>query len=591
MMEVEEDPSSQFVDFTSATALEQFASDVEQALLGWQLGGKGHAAPQGFQARIYARAKALRFSSTSYTLSLLAAGKNPSQDKWREGSEHFTPAMLALADASRDFSWGGQAQEDEEDTKAESLYGEEEVVSRAEVVDNARRWFGVDEFLLLTRATQRDVEKAPMTQKLRARSDDEDDNGDAAVKTEKQGVVDGEIGVEGISDSPIDQNEAGLLLSALTIALNNCNCTIPAFVPVFELSKGTWIGSAIPGETGNVAIALETDSVPELNPNQSCISGLLDFFKQKLQLPPRTEEKCRLAVEDTGSIGMSMTVSASFGFHWTRLEDPRDDSAVDTSKHPAEWLEYLASTHKQQPSHIQQISSHIFSNRPYLGPPSSPINVMKLKVGWPNLRDGTYVDNVVHSTLDPQTAPDWTLKVEFHNLVTDNTRKPQLSLSKMIANLVQAYSNSKELSKDILVSELAPNINDYPSSTSSSSTANASTPPPSIGKESSIEGPPSSRLSESIPSSRAAAVIGSAIGSIISAATWKAADVEEIRRTITEIFDQEELLHASTDNVSSSSAVAHGAPVGQLVSIISCRMGHLREYSSAMYELVCLPGF
>lgn len=44
-MEVEEDPSSQFVDFTNATALEHFISDLEQVLIAWRLSNKGHASP------------------------------------------------------------------------------------------------------------------------------------------------------------------------------------------------------------------------------------------------------------------------------------------------------------------------------------------------------------------------------------------------------------------------------------------------------------------------------------------------------------------------------------------------------------------
>ncbi|CAH0482979.1 unnamed protein product [Peronospora belbahrii] len=42
-MQMEEDPSSRFVDFTNATDLEQYISDTEQALIGWHLDNKGHA--------------------------------------------------------------------------------------------------------------------------------------------------------------------------------------------------------------------------------------------------------------------------------------------------------------------------------------------------------------------------------------------------------------------------------------------------------------------------------------------------------------------------------------------------------------------
>lgn len=655
-VEVEEDPSSQFVDFTNATALEQFASDLEQALIAWQLPNKGHASLEALAAAfppegepgaelpprghgdggrpaVYTRV--VEFAQTPavlYTLSLFVgpahAGPESSGEKdshargsargkkWQEGIEHFTPAMLSLVDASRDFKWSGERDAGAgprggDDAMASGVFdgADDGALQRSLVFDNVQKWLGIDEFLFLTRATRYDQKKAMVDrQKARGGSVDSTDSVADALNAQLQstrlseadgaapsdGDSAGFVGADGISDVAIDQNESGLLLSALMIALNNCNCTIPAFVPVFETSRGTWIGSAVPGETGNVAISFETDSVPELNPNQSCISGLLDFFKLKLQLPPQVEEKCRLAAEDTGEVAMGMAVSASFGYTWLRSDDPRDDAAVDKTKHPADWIEFMTHLAQARPGHVQQISSSVFGTQmsPCLGPGSSSLAGLDLKVGWPNLREGTYVDNVVHSTLDPQSAPDWTLKVLFRNLVTENARKPNLSLSKMVANLVQAYSNSKELSKDILVSELAPNINDYPpQSTASISSTPTPTPPPSVGKESSTENhsfTSNSRLHDSIPASRAAAVIGSAIGSIISAATWKAADVEEIRRILSELFDQDDSTRTASEYVPSAIAVQHGAPVGQLVSILACRMGQLRECAWAKYGRVLL---
>lgn len=649
-MEVEEDPSSQFVDFTNATALEQFASDLEQALIAWQLANKGHASMEALAAAFPLEndagpppvpadgddaggssvtspvvwTRVVEFAQTPsvfYTLSLFVGSSHAAQEltggkddgnmrggkKWQEGIEHFTPTMLSLSDTARDFRWTGASTEqgagagarNGDDAMASSMFdgADDAVLQRSVVFENVQKWLGIDEFLFLSRSTQHDQKKTLNDrQKTRGVSVDSTDSADmlsAAIQSARLDESDGPatsaadstgfLGADGIADVAIDQNESGLLLSALMIALNNCNCTIPAFVPVFEPSRGTWIGSAVPGETGNVSIAFETDSVPELNPNQSCISGLLDFFKLKLQLPPQVEEKCRLAAEDTGEVAMGMGVSASFGYAWVRSDDPREDAAVDKTKNPVDWSEFMTHLAHSRPTHVQQVSSNVFGARmsPCLGPTSSPLTGLDLKVGWPNLREGTYVDNVVHSTLDPQTAPDWTLKVHFRNLVTENARKPNLPLSKMVANLVQAYSNSKELSKDILVSELAPNINDYPpQSTVTSSPTPTPTPPPSVGKESSLEGhsfASNSRLQDSIPASRAAAVIGSAIGSIISAATWKAADVEEIRRIVAELFDQDDSARPANEYVPSASAVQHGAPIGQLVSILACRMGQLRE--------------
>lgn len=642
--QVEEDPSSQFVDFTNATALEQFVSDIEQALLGWQLANKGHASLEALAAafplggdksessnpssprshgpavwtHVLEFEQAGRPAPEFYALSLFVAKEQESENdqrddgeqgsdskgksgrrakKWQEGIEHFTPTMLSLVDSSRDFTW----REPSHGAGESGMFEEDAVVRYPTVFADVQKWFGIDEFLFLSRATQQQQQSLtqaasrPKAPAKRAKATEVKSPSSATPKDGKSastssGATENSAGgddkdvkeVNGLADGFLDQNEAGLLLSALTIALNNCNCTVPAFVPVLEPSRGTWIGTAVPGATGNVSIVFETDSVPELNPNQSCISGLLDFFKLKLQLPPQVEEKCRLAVEDTGEIGIGMDVSASFGYTWSRTDDPRETSAPEG--YPSSWNEFTGQVATKHPSHVQRIASGVFGGKlhPPLGPTSSPVTALSLKVGWPNLREGTYVDNVVHSTLDPVTAPDWTLKVHFQNLVTENARKPQLPLSKLIANLVQAYSNSKELNKDILVSELAPNINDYPPGSSTAPSAAVPTPPPSVDKASSNEGhsyTTPSRYSDSIPASRAAAVIGNAIGSLISATTWKAADVEEVRRVVAGLFDEDEAQQTPNGPLSLPSAAQHGVPVGQLVSILACRMGQLRKYS------------
>ncbi|KAG6590857.1 Rab3 GTPase-activating protein catalytic subunit [Phytophthora cinnamomi] len=367
-MQVEEDPSSQFVDFTNATASEQFVSDVEQALIGWQLAGKGHASLAALGAssasQLGARkpedaaiwTKELQFlapigqkDAKTYTLTLFVAAhadprlkppaetqnKAPKATRWQEGLEHFTPTMLAVADASRDFHWGvggEQSKENEEPEDVEqdtadrrssyytSVFEDdgEPAFSRRTAFKNVQKWFGVDEFLLLGRSSPHERKKQERSDRSR---EDAEDAEDAEEKLGEGGSIEQEVSVEqeveggkenagenggedAMADIHVDQNEAGMLLSALTMALNNCNCTIPAFVPVFEPSRGTWIGSAVPGATGNVSMSFDTDSVPELNPNQSCISGLLDFFKVKLQLPPHIEEKCRVEADESGGLAI-----------------------------------------------------------------------------------------------------------------------------------------------------------------------------------------------------------------------------------------------------------------------------------------------
>ncbi|KAF1774904.1 Rab3 GTPase-activating protein catalytic subunit [Phytophthora cactorum] len=532
-MQVEQDPSSQFVDFTNATASEQFVSD-------------GHASLEALSSPPNTDAvwtKELQFllpglkTPKSYTLSLFVTrhqtqdevSSNRKPKRWLQGLEHFTPTMLSVGDATRDFQWGveGEKEADTEERRSISYYEDAEpVFSRKTVFKNVQKWFGVDEFLLLSRGGKgREEEK-------------EQKKGEAQI----------------MADIHVDQNEAGMLLSALTMALNNCNCTIPAFVPVLEPSRGTWIGSAVPGATGNVSMAFETDSVPELNPNQSCISGLLDFFKAKLQLSPKLK-KCVV---------------------WKQMK-------VVSSEKPLAWITLDSQLSTKDQHQIRQITTRLFGENhptPLLGTSATPLEGMDLTVSWPQLREGTYVDNVVHSTLDPSSAPRWTLKVRFQELLAENQRKPQLPLSKKMANLVQVYSNSRELNKDILVSELAPPM----PVTSSKPPASA----PVSASESNEDTPPSSTIPESIPAARGAAVVlGHAISSLVSAATWKGSDVEEIRQIVSELFDEEGDESEESNRKDNAgplttvpSSIEHGVPLGELVSILATRMAQLHSINS-----------
>ncbi|KAF1787201.1 Rab3 GTPase-activating protein catalytic subunit [Phytophthora cactorum] len=554
-MQVEQDPSSQFVDFTNATASEQFVSDVEQALIGWHLASKGHASLEALSSPPNTDAvwtKELQFllpglkTPKSYTLSLFVTRHQTQDERLPMGRR-------------------GEKEADTEERRSISYYEDAEpVFSRKTVFKNVQKWFGVDEFLLLSRSPHEKKEV-----------DVEEEMGREEEKEQKKGEA------QIMADIHVDQNEAGMLLSALTMALNNCNCTIPAFVPVLEPSRGTWIGSAVPGATGNVSMAFETDSVPELNPNQSCISGLLDFFKAKLQLSPQIEEMCRVEADESGDLSLGMMVSASFGYSWSRKDDPRE---VVSSEKPLAWITLDSQLSTKDQHQIRQITTRLFGENhptPLLGTSATPLEGMDLTVSWPQLREGTYVDNVVHSTLDPSSAPRWTLKVRFQELLAENQRKPQLPLSKKMANLVQVYSNSRELNKDILVSELAPPM----PVTSSKPPASA----PVSASESNEDTPPSSTIPESIPAARGAAVVlGHAISSLVSAATWKGSDVEEIRRIVSELFDEEgdESEESNRkDNAGPSlttvpSSIEHGVPLGELVSILATRMAQLHSINS-----------
>lgn len=310
----------------------------------------------------------------------------------------------------------------------------------------------------------------------------------------------------------------------------------------------------------------------------------------KLQLPPHVEEKCRVESDESGDLAIGMMVSASFGYSWNRTDDPRE---LATPENPLAWRTLESQLPAKDQHQIRQITTKLFGEShptPLLGASASPLSGIDLTVSWPQLREGTYVDNVVHSTLDPSSAPEWMLAARFQDLVSENQRKPYLPLSKQVANLVQVYSNSRELSKDMLVSELAPPMPVVPSPAKSSSVQIAAS---SSSTDEASGSQPSQSITEStIPAARAVGVLGSAISSLVSAATWKGSDAEEIRRIVSELFDEggdtqneengEQKGRPGLPLVSVPSSVEHGAPLGELVSILATRMGQLRTFHVIM---------
>ena len=100
-------------------------------------------------------------------------------------------------------------------------------------------------------------------------------------------------------------------------------------------------------------------------------------------------------------------------------------------------------------------------------------------------------------------------------------------------------------------------------------------------------------LQDSVPAARAAVVIGTALGnltqSIVTAATWKGSDIVDIQQIVDDILqysmpsceDQSmDFIATETSDIcwSVNSAVKHSFHVGQLGTIIACRMAKLGNF-------------
>jgi len=56
------------------------------------------------------------------------------------------------------------------------------------------------------------------------------------------------------------------LLSVASVALNNCDCTLPIFIPTQERTRKYYVGMSVPGSRGAITIRYESDEM-RLNPN------------------------------------------------------------------------------------------------------------------------------------------------------------------------------------------------------------------------------------------------------------------------------------------------------------------------------------
>nr|CCA22317.1 Rab3 GTPaseactivating protein catalytic subunit puta [Albugo laibachii Nc14] len=524
-------------------------------------------------------------TACSYYLMLLCGGdvfskednsqvmNERSNRQWRIGMEHFTPTMLSIANSDRDSpnvlhhghdtsfyntNWSEYRVDDVQDEGTSLQEWNTEVTWHPQQLNQLlSRWFGVSEAILIFRVAYpcgtsdlgRDSNIILLQGSHRSRTEVDD------VEREEPFLVKVE---------EMDGDEANYVLSSLTLALSHRNCTLPFFVPVNDLKEGNWLGGSIPGSFGTTSLTFETQRVQEVWFPQSCISGLLDYFKSKLQLPIDTTHDAAFKATK-GCLEPGIRVSAWYKYQWFPSDLVGNDAMGFGESFP--WrTSKLSARHFASRRHRREMLKLLFGKKntsvdtSSWGCRRSPLKRMNLVVAWKNLREGTFVDNAVHSTLNPVDAPEWFLRAKLHSFRAINERKPEMPLSKLLSNLTMAYSNARELGKDVLLSELAPPL-ERSSSWISRSTDDATSTnkqedivcpasmPDSIEKASDMTLHSSRSYHDAIPAARAATVLGNAIGSltssIMAAATWKGTDIKIIQEVIDDLFS---MSIASTEN-------------------------------------------
>eukprot|EP00742_Colponemidia_sp_Colp-10_P007138 GILJ01007667.1.p1 GENE.GILJ01007667.1~~GILJ01007667.1.p1 ORF type:complete len:952 (+),score=125.42 GILJ01007667.1:38-2893(+) len=198
-----------------------------------------------------------------------------------------------------------------------------------------QRWFGVCRFLLLT----------PVTVSGRERE--------------------------------VDISEASLMLSSLNLALSHSGCALPAFVPVYSRTRGTFLGYM---SHAGVRIRFDTDTMTSTPESYNHLSGLLDLFITKLDVPPSVIKKSTVSARYT-------YVCDEFG---ESLEQAIEKSLKDHD------LESMPPTDEY-----------------LLTPVEEPVKSMHLACTWPAFPEGSFVDNAVYSEFSALAAPEWSLRTIF----------------------------------------------------------------------------------------------------------------------------------------------------------------------------------
>jgi hypothetical protein len=363
----EDDPNSRYVDYTCATSWEYFITDVEELLRGWANKAAGAASPRVLAAtQGAAKAKcfeeaSLDFNDNTYRFVL-----------WRGG-----PASARmLEDSKLDFD---------------------------RRLENVQRWFGVSDFLFIWKSKDGESKSSPAS---------------------------------------MTRSEAGLVLSSLCIALQNCKCGWPAFVPVGSklyrmpekdqqvfggfMDVDDLLGYAVPAApaAGLVPASTRFETSKALQPPEAykTLDGFVELFLAKVGASYSAGGGGPLHEADNhggAAGGAKPLLSVNVEHSW--LWESKD---YDWAVSPKEWRVAQArerSHHRRggRDTAIRKLLGVYQGSCEWLehlwGPQTDPLRSLCLRVHWMNLQEGTFVENLFYSTLQPlQTSPSaWTLAAVF----------------------------------------------------------------------------------------------------------------------------------------------------------------------------------
>ncbi|GFY76264.1 rab3 GTPase-activating protein catalytic subunit [Trichonephila inaurata madagascariensis] len=206
------------------------------------------------------------------------------------------------------------------------------------------------------------------------------------------------------NDAIMTEDRTKMLLSSVTIAVNNTSCQVPVFVQLQQMRQKYYLGVC---EGGGVRTSFDMIHLHRPFPQLQHMQGLLQLFKGKMPLstvPP-------------------VTVSIRFTY-------------VLQDWSPCSW--------PQPPPELDELGEDITPTdigRLPCGALEDPILEFHLSVTWPCFFENTIIDNDVHSDLNPVLSPKWSMRMK-------TSEKPVCSMAdylKEFSNILLGYYSENQL--------------------------------------------------------------------------------------------------------------------------------------------------
>ena len=256
----------------------------------------------------------------------------------------------------------------------------------------------------------------------------------------------------------VSKNEASMLLSALSLACNNAQCMLAAFVAVDEGAKQLYWGRTCYGSV----VRFDSRIGDELPPSLRHLHGLTEQFNAG---------RDRLEGRSAGQVqvgNMRTLIAASLAFQQeTRKWGYQDIGA----------LRALAAADDDSLPDLDNVDDggcrwrdisedHLTGFGTQWGPKDDPLTGVRLLTSWPFFPEGTFVDNSVYTDLDGAHAPNWEVFVDWR--VDDSTNPLFSSFTPLTSALQILIDVGQSGSKVASLASVLGNLSETPESLAAS---------------------------------------------------------------------------------------------------------------------------